>query len=98
MKILVAGEALGQYAGADNAAILRDKLAVGFVAHGDVRKSCDCQGISNAQQNCGDQREANGNEELILEHKLSFQARCRLVSTTSISLMPAKGTMTPPMP
>ncbi len=99
MKILVAGKALGQDAGANYVAILRDELSIGLVVHGDVRESRDREGIADTQQNCCDQREADGNDELIFEHEVSsFQARCRLVSTTSMSLMPTKGTMTPPMP
>src|ERR1700738_5395817 len=63
MEVTVAGEVLPDDGRADDYAILRDELAVGLIAHGELCDSRNHQGIDDAEKNGGDQCVTNCDDE-----------------------------------
>ena len=60
MEVARAGEALADDGGTDDLPVADDELAVGLVAHGELRDSGDDQRIDDAEKNGGHDGVANG--------------------------------------
>ena len=68
------------------------------MAKREVPDGGDRQRIKDAEQHRGQQGKADGDLQFIAQHRNSDQDKPRPVKQMSMSLIPMKGTITPPTP
>ena len=62
MEVLVGGKALGQQLGADDLPVVEDEASGGLSRKEDVSHACDGERVDEADQDGGDDGEANGGD------------------------------------
>ena len=91
---VLVGEALAYQPGPHHLAAGIDERAVRLVAEGDLADGPDGDGIGPAQEHHERHGDLEGREQLAAQHQRTPKATI----TMSMSLMPMKGAITPPMP
>src|ERR1039458_2774569 len=101
LDLILAGpgsdESLPDNPRADDLAIARDQLPVGFVAEQQLCQPRDHQGVDESQQHRRDDGHQDCNLKILL-HTSSSYASPTPVIIMSISLIPMNGMMMPPKP
>ena len=96
-EVLRVAEGLADQLGADHLAALGDQAAVGAGREGHLRDAGHGQRVDQTGEDRQRQEEHQGGSQLRV-HLRSPQARPTAARAMSMSLMPMKGTITPPRP
>ena len=98
MKIQVPAEVLADHPRAHHLAVADDQLSICVMAKHKLPHPGDRQRIQNAEQHRGEQREADCDLDSLRNIDNSNQDKPSPVRQMSMSLIPIKGTITPPTP